>query len=681
LPQQAAACIEETNVVIEAKGHAEDLTQEQLLEMYELMMTGRLLETRLHNMYRGGRLGGAVYPGVGQEAAQVGFAYALEDDDVYGGTHRDLLSQLTRGVGLDETLLNFYGKASAPTKGRDGNSHFGVPDKGTLMVVSPLPDGYPVAMGCALAFRQKGEGRVAMANCGEGATATGTWHEAVNMAAVLGLPIVFTVQNNQYAYSTPNEREFNLSYVAHRADGYGIPGIVVDGNDILECYSAAKEAVDRARNGEGPTLIEAVTFRHFGHAGHDPADYVKPDEREAWMKKDPVPRFEEYLASEGMLDEARREEIKERIEGRIKQTMDWAQEQEDPDPASVRALEDLFVTRSESGPEPGQPQGEEVTMLDAIAQGLDEEMGRDERVFLMGEDVGPFGGAFKVTKGLSEKYGPWRVIDTPIAESAIVGAAVGSALQGQVPIVELQYTDFIYPAMDQIVTEAAKYHWKAGKPIPLTIRGPSGAGVRAGPFHSISPEGLLSHHPGIKVVVPSTPTAAKGLLVAAIREPNPVVFLEHKKLYRSQKEALPGGDYEVPLGTARIAREGGDVTVVTWGNMVNHSVEAAETLESEDGVSVEIIDLQTVFPVDWEAVFASVAKTSRLVVVQEDVPFASISSEVAARVAADAFWDLDAPVMRVTPPHTHIPFVSTLEDAFVPQAEDVVKAIRVLAAT
>jgi 2-oxoisovalerate dehydrogenase E1 component len=668
-------------VVIEAKGHAEDLTREQLLEMYELMMTGRLLETRLHNMYRGGRLGGAVYPGVGQEAAQVGFAYALEDGDVYGGTHRDLLSQLTRGVTLDETLLNFYGKAAAPTKGRDGNSHFGVPDKGTLMVVSPLPDGYPVAMGAALTFRQKGEPQVAMANCGEGATATGTWHEAVNMGAVLSLPIVFTVQNNQYAYSTPNEREFNLSYVAHRADGYGIPGIVVDGNDILECYSAAKEAVERARSGEGPTLIEAVTFRHYGHAGHDPADYVKPDEREAWMEKDPVPRFEEFLGSRGLLDEQRREEIKERIETRIKQTMDWAQEQEDPDPASVHALEDLFAVRSGSGPAPGSPAGEPVTMLDAIAQALDEEMGRDERVYLMGEDVGPFGGAFKVTKGLSEKYGPWRVIDTPIAESAIIGAAVGSALQGQIPIVELQYTDFIYPGMDQIFTEAAKYNWKAGKPIQLTIRGPSGAGVRAGPFHSISPEGMLSHHPGIKVVVPSTPTAAKGLLLAAIRDPNPVIFLEHKKLYRSSKEALPAGDYEIPLGQARTVREGTDVTVVTWGNMVNHSSEAAETLQSEDGVSVEIIDLQTVSPIDWDAVFASVAKTSRLVVVQEDVPFSSISSEVAARVAAEAFWDLDAPVVRVTPPHTHIPFVAALEDAFVPQAEDVVKAIRVLAAT
>jgi 2-oxoisovalerate dehydrogenase E1 component len=658
--------------LIEAQGYAAELSEAQLLEMYELMITGRLLETRLHNMYRGGRLGGAVYPGVGQEAAQVGFAYALEGDDIFGGTHRDLLAQLTKGVTLEETLLNFYGKAASPTRGRDGNSHFGVIDKGTLMVISPLPDAYAVAVGTAMAFDQRGERRVAMADCGEGATATGTWHEAVNTAAVLKLPIVFTVQNNQYAYSTPNDREFGLPYVAHRADGYGIPGVVVDGNDVLECYAAARQAVERARAGDGPTLIEAVTFRHHGHAGHDPAEYVKPDEREAWMAKDPIPRFEEFLTARGLLDEARIAEMKERIEQQIKTTMEWAQEQADPTPDMVAT--DVFAERTGDAPVAGPPAGDPITMLDAIHQAMDEEMQRDERVFVLGEDVGPFGGAFKVTKGLFEKYGPHRVIDMPIAESTIIGAAAGAALMGQRPIAELQYTDFIYPGMDQLFNEAAKYNWKGGHSVPMVVRGPSGAGLRAGPFHSISPEGMLAHHPGLKIVVPSTPTAAKGLMLAAIRDPNPVVFLEHKKLYRSIKESIPAGDYEVPIGESRIARAGDDVTIVTWGAMVHTSLEAAEALAAE-GVSVEILDLQTIVPLDWDAVFASVAKTSRLVVVQEDVPFASVSSEVAARVAADAFWDLDAPVARVTPPHTHIPFAAVLEDAFVPQVDDVVEAV------
>ena len=664
--------------MIEAHGFAAELSEAQLSGMYELMVTGRLLETRMHNMYRSGRLGGAVYPGVGQEAAQVGFAFALEPDDVFGGTHRDLLAQLTKGVTLEETLLNFYGKAAAPTSGRDGNSHFGVIDKGTLMVISPLPDAYAVAVGCAMAFDQRSEQRVAMADCGEGATATGTWHEAVNTAAVLKLPVVFTVQNNQYAYSSPNDREFSTSYVAHRADGYGIPGVVVDGNDVLECYAAARQAVDRARKGEGPTLIEAVTFRHFGHAGHDPADYVKPDEREAWMAKDPIPRFEEYLESRGLLDADSKAELQSQIEDKLRKTIEWAQEQADPTPDMVAT--DLFAPANPPAVAPGPPGGDEITMLEAISAGLDEEMTRDERVFLLGEDVGSFGGAFKVTKGLHEKFGPHRVVDMPIAESTIVGAAVGAALQGMVPIAELQYTDFIYPGTDQLFNEAAKYNWKGGRNIPMVLRGPSGAGLRGGPFHSISPEGMLAHHPGIKIVVPSTPSAAKGLLIGAIRDPNPVVFLEHKKLYRSIKEAIPQGEYEMPLGVARIARAGDDVTIVTWGAMVHTSLEAADRLE-EEGISLEVLDLQTIVPLDWDAVFASVAKTSRLVVVQEDVPFASVSSEVAARVAADAFWDLDAPVQRVTPPHTHIPFAAVLEDAFVPQVDDVVAVIQQLSVT
>ena len=663
--------------MIEANGHSAELSEAQLLGMYELMLTGRLLETRLHTMYRGGRLAGAVYPGVGQEAAQVGIASALDPGDVFGGTHRDLLAQLTRGVTLEEAMLNFYGKAAGPTKGRDGNSHFGVVGKGSLMVVSPLPDAYPVAVGYAMAFHQRGERRVALADCGEGATATGTWHEAVNFAAVLGLPVVFTVQNNQFAYSTPNDGEFKTSYVAHRADGYGIPGVVVDGNDVLEVYDAVREAVERARNGGGPTLVEAVTFRHFGHAGHDPADYVMPDERAEWMAKDPIPRFEEFLGSRGLLDQARRSALEEAIQAKIRMTMEWAQDQADPTPDSVGS--DVFAIRSEPISHPSPPMGEPITLLDAITNALDEEMERDERVFILGEDVGPFGGAFKVTKGLFEKYGPNRVIDTPIAESALIGAAVGAALAGQCPVVELQYTDFIYPGMDQLTTEAAKYHWKGREAVPMVVRGPSGAGLRAGPFHSISPEGMLSHHAGLKVIVPSTPTAAKGLLIAAIRDPNPVIFLEHKKLYRSIKEAVPQGNYEFEIGKARIAREGTDVTIVTWGAMVHTSLAAAETLASE-GISVEVVDLQTIVPLDWDTVFASVAKTSRLVVVQEDVPFASVSSEVAARVAADAFWDLDGPVLRVTPPQTHIPFAAILEDAFVPQPDDVVAAVHTLAA-
>jgi 2-oxoisovalerate dehydrogenase E1 component beta subunit len=293
----------------------------------------------------------------------------------------------------------------------------------------------------------------------------------------------------------------------------------------------------------------------------------------------------------------------------------------------------------------------------------------------MGEDVGRFGGAFKVTAGLHERFGPERVIDTPIAEMALVGSAVGAALMGRRPVVELQYSDFIYPGLDQLVNEAAKYHWKTGASVPIVVRGPSGAGLRAGPNHSISPEGLLAHHPGIKVVTPSGPHNAKGLLLASIRDPNPVVYLEHKKLYRSIKEPVPTGDYEVPLGTAEVVRAGSDVTIVTWSAMVHIALEAADRLETE-GISAEMIDLRTLVPLDWDTVFDSVARTSRLVVVQEDSPVASIAGEISARVADELFWELDSPIKRVTPPHVHVPFAAVLEDAYLPQVDDVVAAVK-----
>ncbi len=663
---------------IAAVGASAGLGDERLLDMYRSMVLGRALETRLHTLYRGGRLGGAVYPGVGQEAAMVGFVSALGPDDIFGGTHRDLTAQLAKGVSLEAVALNFLGKAEGPTRGRDGNSHFADLAAGSLMVVSPLPDAYPVAVGAALAFQQRNERRVALANCGEGATATGTWHEAVNFAAVLRLPVVFTIQNNQYAYSTPGYKETALRHFADRAAGYGIPGTVVDGNDVLACHDAAAAAVERARSGSGPSIIEAVTFRRLGHAGHDSADYVPDDIRARWEEHDPLTLFEAFLTRRGLLDEERRGRIRADADERILDALEWAATRPDPDPETVG--EGLFAPRLRAvpaGPAPGT--GPESTMIDAIKSALGQEMERDETVFIMGEDVGPFGGAFKVTAGLHERFGPARVVDTPISEMALIGSAVGSAVMGRRPVVELQYSDFIYPGLDQLVNEAAKYHWKTGAPVPMVVRAPSGAGLRAGPNHSISPEGLLAHHPGIKVVCPSGPYNAKGLLLASIRDPNPVVYLEHKKLYRSIREPVPAEDYEVPLGAAAVVREGTDVTVVAWSAMVHTAVEAAARLES-DGLSVEVIDLQSLVPLDWDTVFASVAKTSRLVVVQEDSPFAGIGGEISARVADELFWDLDAPIKRVAPPHVHVPFAAVLEDAYLPQVGDVVAAVRSLTA-
>ena len=660
---------------ITRSGYSSKLTKEQLWEIYKSMKTQRQLEERLLKLYKGGQLSGAVYPGIGQEASMAGIAAGMDKKDIFGGTHRDLGVQIKKGVTLKEIALNFFGKHDGPSKGRDGNSHFGVVDKGTLMVVSPLPDSAPVAVGWALASKLDNSGIVAVANCGEGATATGTWHESINMAGVSNLPIVFTVQNNQFAYSSPNETEFGTPNVADRASGYGVPSKIIDGNDIYEVINTIHDACEHARNGNGPTLVELVTFRHYGHAGHDPAEYVTQEVRDFWMKRDPIRRFEIALIEEGLFSENDFTKLTEELEIEIRETLEWAKAQDDPKPENE--ILDIFANRNSEVNITKGSETQTMNLIEAITNGLDELLENDKDVFMMGEDIGEFEGAFKATKGLYAKYGPDRILDTAISEGAFTGAAVGAALAGKKPIVELQFYDFVYPALDQITTEAAKYYWKAGKSVSMVVRGPTGAGTRSGPFHSISPESLLAHHPGIKIVAPSNPFDAKGLLVAATYDPNPVMYLEHKKLYRKPdlKMEVPLGLYEVEIGKGAVVKEGTDFTIVTWSGMVSVAQEAALALEA-DNISVEIIDLRTIVPLDEEIILNSVAKTSNLCILQEDVPFSSVASEISSLVAEKGFWNLDNPILKITPPNTHIPFAPVLEDAFIPNAAKVVSAIK-----
>ena len=660
---------------ITRSGYSSKLTKEQLWDIYKSMKTQRQLEERLLKLYKGGQLSGAVYPGIGQEASMAGIAAGMDEKDIFGGTHRDLGVQIKKGVTLKEIALNFFGKHDGPSKGRDGNSHFGVVDKGTLMVVSPLPDSAPVAVGWALASKLDNSGIVAVANCGEGATATGTWHESINMAGVSNLPIVFTVQNNQFAYSSPNETEFGTPNVADRASGYGVPSKIIDGNDIYEVINTIHDACEHARNGNGPTLVELVTFRHYGHAGHDPAEYVTEEVRDFWMKRDPISRFETALIDEGLFSEDDFAKLTEELEIEIRETLEWAKAQDDPKPENE--ILDIFATRNSEVKNTKSSESKTMNLIEAITNGLDELLENDKDVFMMGEDIGEFEGAFKATKGLHAKYGSDRILDTAISEGAFTGAAVGAALAGKKPIVELQFYDFVYPALDQITTEAAKYYWKAGKSVSMVVRGPTGAGTRSGPFHSISPESLLAHHPGIKIVAPSNPYDAKGLLVAATYDPNPVMYLEHKKLYRKPdlKMEVPLGLYEVEIGKGAVVKEGSDFTIVTWSGMVSVAQEASLALET-DNISVEIIDIRTIVPLDEEIILKSVEKTSNLCILQEDVPFSSVASEISSLVAEKGFWNLDNPILKITPPNTHIPFAPVLEDAFIPNAARVVSAIK-----
>ena len=395
------------------------------------------------------------------------------------------------------------------------------------------------------------------------------------------------------------------------------------------------------------------------------------------MKRDPIARFEDSLVSEGLFTTEQFVNLQDELEAEIKEVLDWAKEQKDPDPENE--IKDMFASRTSPVIQNDGSSLKTMNFIEAITNGLDELMEADENVFMMGEDIGVFEGAFKATKGLFNKYGPFRVIDTSISEGGFTGAAVGAALAGKKPIVELQFYDFVYPALDQITTEAAKYYWKAGKAVPMVVRGPTGAGTRSGPFHSISPESLLAHHPGIKVVAPSNPYDAKGLLVAAVNDPNPVMYLEHKKLYRKPdlKMDIPLGLYEVEIGKGKIVREGSDVTIVTWSGMVSVAQEAADILAKEN-ISVEVIDIRTIVPLDEEIILKSVEKTSNLCILQEDVPFSSVASEISSLVAEKGFWNLDNPIVKVTAPNTHIPFAPVLEDAFIPNASKVVNAIKEL---
>ncbi len=641
-------------------GPAVELSEARLLAFYEWMLTGRFLEACLLEAGPEGR-GGFLYPGSGQEAAQVGLASALDPGDVLAPGHRDLLAALVRGVTLEEALLDLLGKAAGPARGR---RPFGAaaPSRGILGVGGDTADGVAVAVGAALAFQCRSEARVALALCGEGAAATGTWHEAVNAAAVLGLPVVFAVENNQYAHSLPNDGISRLAYTAHRADGYGLPGIVVDGNDVLEVYAAAREAVERARAGEGPSLVEAVTFRLQGHHVADPAAYVDAETRRSWVARDPLPRFEEYLGSRGLLDEARRSHLEEKVRSRVTRTLEWARQQADPEPATTPA----------ATVEPAAPAGRapEATFGRALSQALDEEMARDDAVVVLGPDAGRIGGPHGITGGMRERYGPRRVIDFPSSGPGLVGAAVGAAWCGLRPVAEVP-ARHLAASLELLAAHAAD----AEPPVPLVLRVPCGPGPLAG--WDLPDAAALGRRPGLKVVAPATAEAARALLVAAIRDPGPVVVLEPVSLYPEAAVSPAGGEQPVGLGQARVARPGEAVTVAAWGTGVVAALEAAEGAAAE-GVSAEVIDLQALVPLDAAAVLTSVERTGRLVVVEEAAGFGGVGAEVAARLAQEGFWHLDAPVRRVPSP---VAFPFRPEDPARPQSGEILAAILSLAHT
>ncbi len=657
-----------------------DLGREESLRLFTLMLKMRRIEERATALYHqdDSPIVGRVYTGRGQEAISVGAASALGPRDVMAPLYRDLGALLVRGVSVREIFCQYMGRANSSTRGKDSGLHVGDPERGIVSMISNLAASLPVAVGAALKFWAEEEPRVVMTFFGDGASAHGSFHEGVNMAAARRLPVVFVLENNQWALSTPVHKHTALRHLADRARGYGIPGVRVDGNDVVAVYRAAKEAVERARRGEGPTLIEAVTMRMAGHSVTDPAHYVPAEMVEEWAARDPIEHFRHFLRRRGMLAEEEEARIEAQIEEEIEEAVAFALAQPLPKPEST--LEGVFAPFTARATSPAGPE-RRLTYRAAIREALFEAMRRDGRVLVLGEDV-EYGGVYGITKGMLETFGPRRVVDTPIAETAIVGAATGAALFGMRPVAEIQFADFIASAMDELVNMTAKYHYRTDWPVPLVIRAPAGAIIEphgsTGPFHSQSPEAWFAHTPGLKVVVPATPYDAKGLLLAAIEDPNPVLFFEQKALYHRQG-SVPEGYYTVPLGQAIVRREGSDLTIVAYGAMVVEALEAAAALAGE-GIEAEVVDLRTLVPLDEETVLSSARKTGKVLVVHEANRTAGFGAEVAARIVERAFEWLDAPVLRLTSPDTPTPSAPPLATFWYPNARRIAAVARELAA-
>jgi 2-oxoisovalerate dehydrogenase E1 component len=654
--------------VAQAQPVAESFAPEHLLKLYRSILLPRMIEEKMLVLLRQGKLS-KWFSGIGQEAIATGVVNALAPDDYILPMHRNLGVFTGRDLDLERLLRQLLGKEGGFTKGRDRTFHFGHLEKGIVGMISHLGAMLPVACGLALAAQLKGEKRVAAAFTGDGATSEGDFHEALNLAAVWKLPVLFVIENNQYGLSTPVHEQYACRHLADRGLGYGMPGLVVDGNDVLAVVREVGRAAERARRGEGPTLLEFETFRMRGHEEASGTDYVPKEALEEWALKDPVLRFEKLLLERGVLSPDAPASIRAAYRARIDALVDEALDASDPasGPEALRA--DVFAP-SLLAPAPPDPAAEaeapERRYVDAISDGLHVAMSRDPRVVLLGQDIAEYGGVFKVTEGFVEDFGKARVRNTPIIESGAVGAAMGLALAGFVPMVEMQFGDFITCAFNQIVNNLAKTHFRWGGRLPVVIRVPVGGGAGAGPFHSQNVESWFTSVAGLKVLAPATPYDAKGLLLAAFEDGNPVLYLEHKLLYRSARGRVPAGHYTLPIGQARVVRAGEHATVVTYGVGVSWALEAAAALAPE-GREVEVIDLRSLLPWDVETVIGSVRKTSRVLVLHEAPLTGGFGGEVAATIGQDAFEWLDAPVARLGALDTPVPFAKGLEAACSPR--------------
>jgi 2-oxoisovalerate dehydrogenase E1 component len=676
--------VADLHVPVPAAGLTDEPSDDELRALYRALVLPRVIEERMLTLLRRGQLS-KWFSGIGQEAVSVGLVAALRPDDWILPVHRNLAVFTGRDLDLGLLFRQLLGRAGGITGGRDRTFHFGALDQRIVGMISHLGAMAPVADGLGLAAALRGEDRVAAVLVGDGATSEGDVHEAMNLAAVWALPVLFVVENNQWGLSTPAADQYACADLADRAPGYGMPGEVVDGNDVLAVRGAVARAAERARAGGGPTLLEAKTFRMRGHEEASGNDYVPAEQLAAWVARDPIARFEARLAERGLLPGHERDavaaEVRAEVEARLAEALADAEPATTADAELARVHAPAAPLRrapAGSGDGEGDGAAPELRYVDAVRDALRTALAADDRVVLLGQDIAGYGGVFKATEGLAAEFGTERVRNTPIIESGAIGAALGLALDGFRPVVEMQFGDFVTCGFNQLVNNVATTHYRWGGAVPLVVRLPVGGGLGAGPFHSQNVEAWFCHVPGLKVVAAATPADAKGLLLAALDDGNPVLVLEHKRLYRSVRGPVPAGHHVEPLGRARIARPGADATVVTYGAGVAWALAAAEAVAA-DGHDVEVVDLRSLSPWDREAVLASVRKTSRALVVHEAPLTGGLGAEVAAVIGRDAFGWLDAPVGRVGGLDTPIPFAPPLERVWA--AEDrVLPALRELLA-